>query len=67
MACKFVLDRAAHKLQKTILLLVLTQLLLKLRCEQVEQFGIPSDEWLRCVGGTKNNHIACCSNDDLAA
>ena len=49
MACKPVLNRAAHQFYETILILVLPQLLLELRCEQIEQLGIAGDEWFRGI------------------
>ena len=67
MASELVLNGAANQLQKTVLFFVLTQLLLKLRCKQVEQFSITCGEWLRRIYGAENNHIAWCANDDLAA
>jgi len=57
MAGKFVMDRAAHQLEETILVCVLPQLFLELRREQIEQFGIPRHEWLCCVQGAENNYV----------
>src|ERR1700744_409285 len=66
MACQFVQDRAAYKLQETVLFFVLPQLFLELRREQIEQLGVPRDERRCCVRGTKDDDISWSAHNDVA-
>src|ERR1700742_3639311 len=67
MSREIALDGSANQFQKAVLFFVLTQLLLELRCKEIEKFGVACDEWLRCVRGAKDNYIAWCPDDDFAA
>jgi hypothetical protein len=49
MTGEFVLNGAANEFEEAVLLFVLSQLLLKLRCKQIEKFGVTCDKRLRCV------------------